>query len=86
MTEFSYKDDDAFLAAGEGELWHVRVISSHDECNYIDFEVRAETEEEAAEKAETVARRNPERYFDAPSPPTYDADRDNIECLSEEEG
>ena len=84
MTKFSYKDDDDLLAAGEGGLWHVRVISSHDECNYVDFEVRAETEEDAAEKAETVAQRNPERYFDTPSPPTYDADRDNIELIEEE--
>jgi len=84
MTEFSYKDDDDFLAAGEGELWHVWVISSHDDCNYVDFEVRAETEEEAAEKAETVARRNPDYYFEAVSPPTYHAERRNIERIEEE--
>lgn len=84
MQTFSYTDDEEALLTGEGDLWMVRVISSHDDLNYVDFEVRALTEEEAAEKAETVARRNPGYYFEEAAPPTYHADRRNIERIEEE--
>lgn len=77
-SEFTYADDQTYLLGGEGTMWEVRVVSSLDEFDWVDFEVRAKTPEEAATKAETVARRNPDNYFGDTPEPTYHAKRHDI--------
>lgn len=79
------KDDEAYLLEGKGEMWEVRVSSDIDDMNYVDFEVRAETMEEAADKAEAVAQRHSDMYFDEPPIPTYHAERRNIQRMDDED-
>lgn len=79
----SWRDDEEFLEAGTGELWEVRVISSADDMEWCDFQVRAETMEDAAAKAELVARRNSDMYF-GETEPYYYADRQNISRLGDD--
>lgn len=78
------RDDDDFLAAGTGPLWEVRVQCDLGDSNYTDFEVRAETAEEAAVKAETVARRHADIYFDTSQSPEYHALRHDIHQMEED--
>jgi hypothetical protein len=73
----TYKEDSDALEQGKGELWEVRVINSADGTDYVDLHVRALTDEDAAAKAEQHARRYPDMYFEQ-SPPTFDADRNNV--------
>jgi hypothetical protein len=74
------QDDEAFLLSGTGEMWEVRVCSDTDPNDYEEFEVRAESPLEAATKAETVARRNPDLYFDRP---IYTADHSTIQKIAD---
>lgn len=74
------KEDEAFLLAGTGDMWEVRVCSDTDSNDYEEFAVRAESPGEAAAKVETVARRNPDLYFDKPD---YRADHSTIQKITD---
>lgn len=77
------RDGEAYLAEGPGVMWNVRVTSSADDCTYVDFEVCAKTDDEAADKAELVASQFADFYFGPPEPPTYYAERENIERMED---
>lgn len=79
-----FKKDEDSLLEGEGPLWEVRVVCDLDETENVDFEVRAPSEEAAADKAEAHARKYADFYFGEPPEPTYSADRVNIYRIEDE--
>lgn len=81
----SYRREVEELTSGAGDLWTVRVASSEDPMNYAEIEVRAVTDQEAADKAEAHARKHVDMYFDDPPTPRYVADRVNIYRSEEED-
>lgn len=74
----TFKEEADALVEGEGGLWEVRILNLGDDCDWVDFLVRAPTMDEAALRVEKHARKYPDMYFDIERPPTFDADRHNI--------